>query len=102
MRLHGSDKGFIGLYGKYTVEPTILQALCSERFRDWSNKFTPLGIKCAHSTSSPCRVLIDVVGCELTGDTVTFGNGAWGDARQATIMYVFHILLKVVTELSIA
>jgi hypothetical protein len=25
----------------------------------------------------------------LTGDTVTFGKGAWGDAKNATIMLVF-------------
>ncbi|KAL1762083.1 P-loop containing nucleoside triphosphate hydrolase protein [Schizophyllum commune] len=47
------------------------KALCSERQRDWSAKFDPLGIKC----------------CELTGDTVLFGKGAWGDAKHATIMY---------------
>ncbi|KAL1720053.1 hypothetical protein EV715DRAFT_262894 [Schizophyllum commune] len=46
------------------------KALCSERQRDWSAKFDPLGIKC----------------CELTGDTVLFGKGAWGDAKHATIM----------------
>ncbi|KAJ7256507.1 Sec63 Brl domain-containing protein [Mycena haematopus] len=46
------------------------KALCSERQRDWSSKFDPLGIKC----------------CELTGDTVQFGRGAWGDAKNATII----------------
>ncbi|KAF8205795.1 hypothetical protein K438DRAFT_2014648 [Mycena galopus ATCC 62051] len=46
------------------------KALCSERQRDWSSKFDPLGIKC----------------CELTGDTVQFGKGAWGDAKNATII----------------
>ncbi|KAI0062246.1 P-loop containing nucleoside triphosphate hydrolase protein [Artomyces pyxidatus] len=46
------------------------KALCSERFRDWSSKFEPLGMKC----------------CELTGDTVQFGNGAWGEAKNATII----------------
>ncbi|KAL1744365.1 hypothetical protein HDZ31DRAFT_82770 [Schizophyllum fasciatum] len=46
------------------------KALCSERQRDWSAKFDPLGIKC----------------CEMTGDTVLFGKGAWGDAKNATIM----------------
>ncbi|KAJ6502143.1 Sec63 Brl domain-containing protein [Mycena sanguinolenta] len=46
------------------------KALCSERQRDWSSKFEPLGIKC----------------CELTGDTVQFGRGAWGDAKNATII----------------
>ncbi|KAF8350588.1 hypothetical protein F5887DRAFT_939993 [Amanita rubescens] len=50
------------------VSPT--KALCSERFRDWETKFGPLGIKC----------------CELTGDTVLFGKGAWGDAKNASII----------------
>ncbi|KAJ7827539.1 hypothetical protein B0H14DRAFT_2814688 [Mycena olivaceomarginata] len=46
-------------------------ALCSERQRDWVGpSFDPLGIKC----------------CELTGDTVQFGKGAWGDAKNATII----------------
>ncbi|KAG5647300.1 hypothetical protein DXG03_000837 [Asterophora parasitica] len=46
------------------------KALCSERYRDWTAKFDPLGIKCA----------------ELTGDTVHFGRGVWGDAKKASIM----------------
>ncbi|KAJ6490475.1 hypothetical protein DFH09DRAFT_1003499 [Mycena vulgaris] len=46
------------------------KALCSERHRDWTSKFDALGIKC----------------CELTGDTVQFGKGAWGDAKGATII----------------
>ncbi|KAJ3837994.1 P-loop containing nucleoside triphosphate hydrolase protein [Lentinula raphanica] len=50
------------------VAPT--KALCSERYKDWANKFEPLGIKC----------------CELTGDTVQFGKSAWGDAKNATII----------------
>ncbi|KAJ8700485.1 ATP-dependent DNA helicase MER3 [Pleurotus ostreatus] len=50
------------------MSPT--KALCSERFRDWSTKFDPLGIKC----------------CELTGDTVQFGKGVWGDAKNAAII----------------
>ncbi|KAH8826888.1 ATP-dependent DNA helicase MER3 [Flagelloscypha sp. PMI_526] len=50
------------------VAPT--KALCSERFRDWVMKFEPLGIKCA----------------ELTGDTVVFGRGAWGEAKNASII----------------
>ncbi|CAK5277542.1 unnamed protein product [Mycena citricolor] len=46
------------------------KALCSERHRDWASKFDPLGFKC----------------CELTGDTVVFGKGAWGDAKNANII----------------
>ncbi|KAF8228506.1 P-loop containing nucleoside triphosphate hydrolase protein [Tricholoma matsutake] len=50
------------------IAPT--KALCSERFKDWAMKFEPLGIKC----------------CELTGDTVHFGKGTWGDAKNASII----------------
>ncbi|KZV62156.1 P-loop containing nucleoside triphosphate hydrolase protein [Peniophora sp. CONT] len=50
------------------IAPT--KALCSERFRDWEAKFEPLGIKC----------------CEMTGDTVTIGKEAWGDAKNANII----------------
>ncbi|CAA7271574.1 unnamed protein product [Cyclocybe aegerita] len=50
------------------VAPT--KALCSEKFREWSTKFEPIGFKC----------------CELTGDTVVFGNNAWGDAKSASII----------------
>lgn len=32
-------------------------------------------------------MVIILIGCELTGDTVTFGNNAWGDAKNAAIMY---------------
>ncbi|KZT02310.1 P-loop containing nucleoside triphosphate hydrolase protein [Laetiporus sulphureus 93-53] len=50
------------------VAPT--KALCSEKCRDWTAKFQPLGVDC----------------CELTGDTVHFGKSAWGSARDATII----------------
>ncbi|KAL9715296.1 ATP-dependent DNA helicase MER3 [Leucoagaricus gongylophorus] len=46
------------------------KALCSERYRDWVTKFDSLGIKT----------------CELTGDTLQFGNGAWGEAKKSTII----------------
>ncbi|KAH7107592.1 Sec63 Brl domain-containing protein [Auriculariales sp. MPI-PUGE-AT-0066] len=46
------------------------KALCTERHKDWSKKFEPLGIKC----------------CELTGDTVTYGKGSWGDAPSSRII----------------
>ncbi|THH28499.1 hypothetical protein EUX98_g5689 [Antrodiella citrinella] len=50
------------------VAPT--KALCSEKYRDWAIKFQALGVKC----------------CELTGDTVHFGRGAWGDAKDANVI----------------
>ncbi|TDL24911.1 P-loop containing nucleoside triphosphate hydrolase protein [Rickenella mellea] len=46
------------------------KALCSERHKDWTAKFEPMGIKC----------------CEMTGDTAQFGKDAWGDAKNATII----------------
>ncbi|KAG1756350.1 DEAD-domain-containing protein, partial [Suillus paluster] len=50
------------------VAPT--KALCSEKYKEWTSKFGSLGI---HS-------------CELTGDTVAFGKGVWGDAKNARII----------------
>ncbi|PCH39192.1 nucleoside triphosphate hydrolase protein, partial [Wolfiporia cocos MD-104 SS10] len=50
------------------VAPT--KALCSEKCRDWTAKFQPLGINCKR----------------LTGDTVSFGKSAWGPARDASVM----------------
>lgn len=62
------------------------QALCSERFRDWSSKFEPLGVKC-ESCVLPSRAVVEQFsGAELTGDTVIFGRGAWGEAKHASIM----------------
>ncbi|KAF5357923.1 hypothetical protein D9756_001436 [Leucocoprinus leucothites] len=46
------------------------KALCSERSRDWTTKFDPLGIKV----------------CELTGDTVQVGRSSWGDAKESSII----------------
>ncbi|KAH9901512.1 P-loop containing nucleoside triphosphate hydrolase protein [Cubamyces lactineus] len=51
------------------IAPT--KSLCTEKASSWENKFTPFGAKCS----------------ELTGDTVHSGCGAWGDAKDATIMY---------------
>ncbi|KAG1754344.1 hypothetical protein EDB19DRAFT_1902496 [Suillus lakei] len=50
------------------VAPT--KALCTEKYKEWSSKFGSLGIHC----------------CELTGDTVVFGKGVWGDAKNARII----------------
>ena len=32
------------------------------------------------------------IGCELTGDTVQFGKSAWGEAKNATMMFVAFML----------
>ncbi|KAA1469394.1 P-loop containing nucleoside triphosphate hydrolase protein [Dentipellis sp. KUC8613] len=56
--------------GSKCVYMAPTKALCSERYRDWASKFDGLGIKC----------------CELTGDTVQLGKGAWGDAKDASII----------------
>ncbi|EMD38220.1 hypothetical protein CERSUDRAFT_48078, partial [Gelatoporia subvermispora B] len=50
------------------VAPT--KSLCSEKFRDWSSKFQPLGVNCV----------------ELTGDTLQTGRSAWGSARDANVI----------------
>ncbi|KDQ10599.1 hypothetical protein BOTBODRAFT_190414 [Botryobasidium botryosum FD-172 SS1] len=46
------------------------KALCSERFRDWTEKFRHIGIKC----------------CELTGDTFQGGKSAWAEAKDSTVI----------------
>ncbi|KAF8605451.1 P-loop containing nucleoside triphosphate hydrolase protein [Ceratobasidium sp. AG-I] len=46
------------------------KAICSERSRDWTNKFAPIGVKC----------------CELTGDTMKSGKSAWREAKDCTII----------------
>ncbi|KAG1903838.1 uncharacterized protein F5891DRAFT_1208495 [Suillus fuscotomentosus] len=50
------------------VAPT--KALCTEKYKEWNAKFGSLGIP----------------SCELTGDTVVFGKGVWGDAKNARII----------------
>ncbi|KAI8989727.1 P-loop containing nucleoside triphosphate hydrolase protein [Trametes punicea] len=50
------------------IAPT--KSLCTEKASSWESKFAPFGSKCS----------------ELTGDTVHSGRGAWGDAKDATIM----------------
>ncbi|KAG2146850.1 Sec63 Brl domain-containing protein [Suillus bovinus] len=50
------------------VAPT--KALCTEKYKEWTTKFGSLGIPT----------------CELTGDTVVFGKGVWGDAKNARII----------------
>ena len=30
-----------------------------------------------------------IAGCELTGDSMFFGNDKWGDGKNASIMFVF-------------
>ncbi|KAH9928154.1 uncharacterized protein B0H18DRAFT_875089 [Fomitopsis serialis] len=65
MQAGGNSKSVKCIY----VAPT--KALCSEKCKDWNKKFATLGVNC----------------CEMTGDTVHFGKGAWGSARDATVMY---------------
>ena len=80
----------------------LVQALCSERHRDWEMKFSALGIKCEYAPSYGSVHAIDVlVGCELTGDTVQFGRSAWGEAKDASIMYdVFDLNFWSCSEMS--
>ncbi|KAL7283636.1 hypothetical protein ACG7TL_003072 [Trametes sanguinea] len=60
------------------IAPT--KSLCTEKSSSWETKFTPFGAKCS----------------ELTGDTVLSGRGAWGDAKDATIMQDHsHILSQI-------
>jgi hypothetical protein len=41
---------------------------------------------------------IPFLGCEMTGDTESFGRGAWADARGAKIMSVLECFLLLVTD----
>ncbi|KAG8838170.1 Sec63 [Serendipita sp. 400] len=50
------------------IAPT--KALCAEKCRQWSEKYEPIGVKCF----------------ELTGDTASYGKGAWADAKNARII----------------
>lgn len=67
-----------------------LQALCSEKYREWTMKFATLGVNCERKSPAPIHLFIFVhrpeSGCEMTGDTVQYGKAAWGSARDATIM----------------
>ncbi|CAE6451269.1 unnamed protein product [Rhizoctonia solani] len=54
------------------------KAICSERSRDWTAKFSHLGIKC----------------CELTGDTMKSGRSAWKEAKDCAIMSHYNGMLR--------
>ncbi|KAI6028575.1 hypothetical protein F5J12DRAFT_889093 [Pisolithus orientalis] len=71
------ELGIIRMLGQVTnnnsikcvyVAPT--KALCAEKHKEWAAKFGGLGVK----------------SCELTGDTLGFGKGIWGEARNAQII----------------
>ncbi|KAF8315130.1 P-loop containing nucleoside triphosphate hydrolase protein, partial [Clavulina sp. PMI_390] len=64
----GPSKGQLCVY----MAPT--KALCSERFKDWSRKFGPLGVTCV----------------ELTGDTSFSSRMYWKKAEGSTITILFH------------
>lgn len=57
------------------IAPT--KSLCSERVKDWENKFKPFGIICKYKYASPffflrtkkVLIIIICVGNEFTGDT---------------------------------
>lgn len=90
MRVYSPDEGkwfnlFLRGYMRFSYNS---QALCSERYRDWTTKFDPLGIKCEEKNAHRSVVHWRSIGSELTGDTVHFGKGIWGDAKKASIMFV--------------
>ncbi|KZT07825.1 P-loop containing nucleoside triphosphate hydrolase protein [Laetiporus sulphureus 93-53] len=67
------------------VAPTKTQVLCSEKCRDWTTKFQPLGVDC----------------CQLTGDIVHFRKSAWGSTRDATIISSVRLVVVSATVLNI-
>ncbi|KAF8334682.1 uncharacterized protein EI90DRAFT_3121120 [Cantharellus anzutake] len=57
-------------HGPQCVYIAPMKALCTERFNDWTKKFSPLGIDC----------------CEMTGDTAVEGRDAWRGAKKCSII----------------
>ncbi|KAF9527017.1 hypothetical protein CPB83DRAFT_908025 [Crepidotus variabilis] len=56
-----------------------------------SFKIGSTNLNLSASNASHLSIRVDhevniIVGCELTGDTVVFGNSAWGDAKHASII----------------
>jgi hypothetical protein len=45
-----------------------------------------LGYTVCNANNFQISSSISYLGCELTGDTVVFGKGVWGDAKKAQIM----------------
>ncbi|QRV87986.1 DEAD/DEAH box helicase [Ceratobasidium sp. AG-Ba] len=66
--LQGDDGTANHAYKCVYMAPT--KAICSERHKDWSNKFSHAGVKCV----------------ELTGDTMATGRQAWKEAKDCTII----------------
>lgn len=65
------------------------KALCAEKTRAWSSKLEPLGIKCElwEAFGGDDGELTNMfLGSELTGDSVSYGKGAWHDAKDARLM----------------
>ncbi|KAH9988300.1 hypothetical protein BJV77DRAFT_936554, partial [Russula vinacea] len=55
--------------GKCVYVAPTKKAQCSERTRDWADRFGSLGVRC----------------CELTGDTVQPGRDIWRELKGADI-----------------
>jgi ATP-dependent DNA helicase HFM1/MER3 len=64
----------------------LTQALCTEKHKEWTSKFGGLGIHSLWRNNFLIFPSYHESGCELTGDTVVFGKGVWGDAKNAQIM----------------
>ncbi|KAG8745618.1 Sec63 [Ceratobasidium sp. 414] len=58
------------------------KAICSERHRDWSNKFSHIGAKCNVQHASSKKF----AGVELTGDTMVTGRQALKEAKDCAVI----------------
>jgi len=99
MRVHCTNKGHFCpcLPGHRWTHITIgimlreVQRLGCEVWTPWhqmSVKISLLAMYLVHHSS----------GCELTGDTVHFGKGAWGDAKNASVMWVVREFIRMGSE----
>ena len=77
--------------------PTIIHRLYAQKsFKIGQQSSNQLGINVSATFSKNYYLKYDL-GCELTGDTVVFGQNAWGDAKNASIMSVLLRLLLMTT-----
>lgn len=85
------------VYGLICASKNLSTRLCVPK-DSWigQQNLNPLESSVRPTHTHLTRIVLEtfiVVGCELTGDTVAFGQNAWGDANNATIMSVYHYFI---------
>jgi hypothetical protein len=71
-----------------------VQGLVSKVSKHWDQMYVHDAILPIKLTTQPPLI----PGCEMTGDTESYGKGAWAEARGAKIMSVLECLLLLVTK----